>query len=229
MLHLASQSPRRRELLARLGLEFGVLDVDVPERREPGEPPEDYVRRVAREKAGAGLLEAVAVPGAVVLGADTEVVLDDRVFGKPVDADDAADMLRALSGRTHRVISAVSLVSAGREAQVVSESEVTLAALDEDAIADYLGTDEWRGKAGAYAIQGGAQVFIAHLSGSFSGVMGLPLHETARLLRDFGVLRRSGAPSARPSAAGGRAGIGDVPGPRSGTTPQAGNQVAADE
>ena len=85
MLHLASQSPRRRELLARLGATFGVIDVDVPEHREPGEPPEDYVRRVAREKAGAGLLEVVAVRGAVVLGADTEVVLDDEVFGKPRD------------------------------------------------------------------------------------------------------------------------------------------------
>jgi septum formation protein len=186
MLHLASQSPRRRELLARLGLEFGVLDVDVPEQREPGEPPEDYVRRVAREKAGAGLLEAVAVPGALVLGADTEVVLDDRVFGKPVDADDAASMLRALSGRTHRVISAVSLVSAGREAQAVSDSEVTFATLDDDDIAAYLATDEWQGKAGAYAIQGRAQALISHLSGSFSGVMGLPLYETAQLLRQFG-------------------------------------------
>lgn len=199
MLHLASQSPRRRELLARLGLEFGLLDVDVPEQREPGEPPEDYVRRVAREKAGAGLLEAVAVPGALVLGADTEVVLDDRVFGKPVDADDAAAMLRALSGRTHRVISAVSLVSAGREAQAVSDSEVTFATLDDDDIAAYLSTDEWQGKAGAYAIQGRAQAFISHLSGSFSGVMGLPLYETVKLLREFGV---TGAGGERPAASG---------------------------
>ena len=196
MLHLASQSPRRRELLARLGLEFGVLDVDVPELREPGEPPEDYVRRVAREKAGAGLLEAIAVPGALVLGADTEVVLDDRVFGKPVDADDAAAMLRALSGRTHRVISAVSLVSAGREAQAVSDSEVTFATLDADDIAGYLATGEWQGKAGAYAIQGRAQAFISHLSGSFSGVMGLPLYETAKLLRGFGVLDKAKASDA---------------------------------
>src|SRR5688500_17475512 len=117
MLHLASRSPRRSELLARLGVGFGVLDLDVPEQRQPGEPAEDYVRRVAREKAGAGLLKVVAVPGALVLGADTEVVLDDEVFGKPVDADDAASMLRALSGRQHRVISGVSLVSAGGDAQ----------------------------------------------------------------------------------------------------------------
>lgn len=185
MLHLASQSPRRRELLAHLGLDFGVLDIDVPEVRADGEPAEDYVRRVAREKAGAGLLEVVAVPGAIVLGADTEVVLGDRVFGKPVAADDAAAMLRALSGRTHQVISALALISAGREAQAVSISEVTFADLDEVDIAAYIATDEWRDKAGAYAIQGRAQVFISHLSGSFSGVMGLPLFETARLLREF--------------------------------------------
>ena len=130
MLHLASQSPRRRELLARLGVDFGVVDVDVPEQRAPGEPPGDYVRRVAREKAGAGLLEVVAVPGALVLGADTEVVLDDEVFGKPRDGADAAAMLRGLSGRTHEVIAAVSLVSAGREAQVVCISQGSFAPLD---------------------------------------------------------------------------------------------------
>ena len=187
MLHLASQSPRRAELLARLGVEFGILELDIPEHRQPGEPAEDYVRRVAREKAGAGLLKVVAVPGALVLGGDTEVVLDDEVFGKPRDAADASAMLGRLSGRTHQVISAVSLVSAAREAQVVSVSEVTFMALDEAAIAAYLATDEWKGKAGAYAIQGYAERFVQHLSGSFSGVMGLPLYQTAQLLRDFGV------------------------------------------
>jgi septum formation protein len=187
MLYLASQSPRRRELLARLGLPFGVLDLDIPEQRQPGEPPEDYVRRVAREKAGAGLLKVVAVADARVLGADTEVVLDDDVFGKPRDPDDAAAMLRRLSGRTHRVVSVVWLVSASRESQVVSISEVTFAELDETMIAAYLATGEWEGKAGAYAIQGAAQAFIAHLSGSHSGVMGLPLYETAQLLRADGL------------------------------------------
>jgi len=187
MLYLASQSPRRHELLGLLGLPFGTLDVDVPEQREAGEPAEDYVRRVAREKAGAGLLQVVATPHALVLGADTEVVLDDEVFGKPRDAADAAAMLRRLSGRTHQVISAVSVVSPSREAQVVSVSEVTVAALDASAIEDYLDTGEWQGKAGAYGIQGRAQVFIEHLSGSFSGVMGLPMFETARLLREFGI------------------------------------------
>jgi septum formation protein len=195
MLYLASQSPRRRELLARLGLAFGVLDLDIPEQRQPGEPPEDYVRRVAREKAGAGLLKVVAVADARVLGADTEVVLNDdddadvdQVLGKPRDADDAAAMLRRLSGRTHRVISVVWLVSAARESQAVSISEVTFATLDEAMVAAYLATGEWQGKAGAYAIQGAAQAFITHLSGSHSGVMGLPLHETAQLLRADGLL-----------------------------------------
>jgi septum formation protein len=219
MLHLASQSPRRRELLARLGLDFGVLDVDVPERRQPGEPAEDYVRRVAREKAGAGLLQVMAVANAVVLGADTEVVLDDEVFGKPRDAADAARMLRALSGRTHRVLSSVSLVSASRENQAISISEVTFAVLSIDDIARYVATGEPQGKAGAYAIQGAAQAFIAHLSGSFSGVMGLPLFETARLLKEFGIATaRSGTPSPHPSPASGRGGVGAVRESRSRTT-----------
>lgn len=183
MLYLASQSPRRRELLAQLGMAFGVLDVDVPERREPGEPPDAYVSRVAREKAGAGLLQVVASPGAVVIGADTEVVLGDRVFGKPADADDAATMLRELAGRTHRVLSTVWLVSGGREEHATSVSDVTFAAMDDAQVADYVGTGEWAGKAGAYGIQGPAAVFVAHIEGSYSGIMGLPLHETATLLR----------------------------------------------
>ena len=187
MLHLASQSPRRAELLARLGVDFGILELDIPEHRQPGEPAEDYVRRVAREKAGAGLLKVVAVPGAVVLGGDTEVVLEDEVFGKPRGAADAAAMLARLSGRTHRVISAVSLVSAAREAQAVSISEVRFARLDEADIAAYVASGEPMGRAGAYAIQGGAERFVEHLSGSYSGVMGLPLYQTAQLLRDFGV------------------------------------------
>jgi septum formation protein len=187
MLHLASKSPRRRELLRMLGLDFGILDLDIPEHPAPDEPPEEYVRRVAREKAGAGLLKVVGQPGAVVLGADTEVILDDRIYGKPADAADAANMLRSLSGRTHRVVSALSLVSAGRELHAVSESDVTFATLSNADIAAYLATGEWDGKAGAYAIQGMAQAFITHLSGSHSGVMGLPLCETARLLREFGL------------------------------------------
>ena len=188
MLHLASRSPRRAELLGRLGLEFGVIDLDLPEVRAAGEAPADYVRRVAREKAGAGLLRVVAVPDALVLGADTEVILDDEVFGKPADADAAADMLHRLAGRTHQVVTAVALVSAGREAQAVSTSLVTIAPLQEADIARYVATGEWQGKAGAYAIQGRFQMHVEHLSGSHSGVMGLPLFETAGLLRQFGRL-----------------------------------------
>ncbi|MDR7099254.1 septum formation protein [Lysobacter niabensis] len=187
MLYLASQSPRRRELLGRLGLPFGLIDLDVPEQRAPGEPAEDYVRRVAREKAGAGLLQVMGNPTAVVLGSDTEVVLDDEVFGKPRDAADAAAMLRRLSGRTHQVISAVSLVSPSRELQTVSISDVSFAALTQAQIEAYLAGDQWQGKAGAYAIQGFAESFITRLSGSYSGVMGLPVHETAALLRQFGL------------------------------------------
>ena len=187
MLYLASQSPRRRELLAQLGVPFGLLDVDVPEQREPGEPPEAYVRRVAREKAGAGLLKVVGSPGAVVLGADTEVIVDDAVYGKPADAADAARMLVSLAGRTHRVVSTVWAVSAGRELQATSVSEVEFAPMDAAQIADYVATGEWRGKAGAYGIQGRAAAYVSRLSGSHSGVMGLPMHETATLLRGFGL------------------------------------------
>ena len=185
MLYLASKSPRRRELLSRLGLPFDVLDLDIPEHRQPGEAAQDYVRRVAREKAGAGLLGVLGNAEAVVLGADTEVVLDDEVFGKPRDDVDAAAMLRRLSGRSHRVLSAVSLVSPGREVQALSVSEVTFAALTDAQIAAYVATGEPMGKAGGYAIQGGAEVFISRLSGSYSGVMGLPLYETAGLLREM--------------------------------------------
>lgn len=187
MLYLASQSPRRRQLLDQLGFAFDALDVDVPEVRRVGEPALDYVSRVAREKAGAGLLQVVGVAQAVVLGADTEVVLDDDVFGKPVDADDAAAMLTRLAGRTHQVISVVWCVSAGREQQVTSVSEVTLAALSPRAIEAYVSSGEAFGKAGAYAIQGRAAGFVSHLSGSHSGVMGLPMYETTTLLGLFGV------------------------------------------
>jgi septum formation protein len=164
MLYLASKSPRRRQLLEQIGIRFDVLDVDVPEIRRIDEPAEDYVSRVAREKAGAGLLQVAAAAGACVLGADTEVILDGEVFGKPADAGDAVAMLARLSGRTHQVVSVVWCVDASRA------------------------SGEPFGRAGAYAIQGRAAAFIEHLSGSYSGVMGLPLHETAMLLREFGVM-----------------------------------------
>ena len=199
MLYLASKSPRRHELLGRLlsgrpGAEFGILDIDMPEHPQPGEPPEQYVRRVAREKAGAGLLKVMGNPTAVVLGSDTEVVLDGEVFGKPVDDADAAAMLRRLSGRTHQVISAVSMVSPSRELQAVSVSEVTFAELTPAQIEAYVASGEPHGRAGAYAIQGLAEAFTTRLSGSYSGVMGLPLYETATLLRQFGLLK-DGSPT----------------------------------
>lgn len=182
MLFLASQSPRRRELLAQIGVDFEVLDVEVPELRVAGEPAFDYVRRVAREKAGAGLMTVAAVPGALILGADTEVVLDGEVFGKPRDADAAARMLARLSGRTHQVLSAVALINAGCEWQAQCASSVSLAALDARDIDAYIASGEWHGKAGGYAIQGRAAAFISRLEGSYSAVMGLPLYETWCLL-----------------------------------------------
>jgi septum formation protein len=189
MLHLASQSPRRRELLAQIGVPFEIVEVDVPEVRGADEAPRAYVERVACAKARAGLRSVSAGdPGAIALGADTEVVLGGRVFGKPHDAGAAMAMLRALSGRQHAVISVVCCASASSEDIAVCESMVRFVELDERAIADYVATGEPFGKAGAYAIQGRAAAFIAHLSGSYSGVMGLPLFETARLLRGAGVL-----------------------------------------
>ena len=187
MLYLASQSPRRRQLLQQLGFEPVVLDVDVPEIRGTDEPPRDYVSRVARDKAQAGLTRLAGAPGAVVLGSDTEVVLDDEVFGKPADAAQAADMLRRLSGRTHKVISVVWGLGAARAHCESCISQVRFALLDEASIAAYVATGEPFGKAGAYAIQGRGAALVEHLEGSYSGVMGLPLFETARLLRSFGM------------------------------------------
>lgn len=188
MLYLASQSPRRRDLLAQLGATFSVLNVDVPEQRAATETPRAYVERVARDKARAGLasLAAGGRDDVVVLGADTEVVLDGEVFGKPHDADDAAQMLGRLSGRSHEVISAVWLVAGDRELGDVCVSQVRFTALDAATIAAYVATGEPFGKAGGYAIQGRGAALIEHLQGSYSGVMGLPLFETARLLREFG-------------------------------------------
>lgn len=196
MLYLASQSPRRRELLARLGVPFSVLTVDVPEIPGENESAPDYVRRVAREKAVAGWAATDGGQDDRVVGSDTEVVLDGVVFGKPVDADDAARMLRLLSGRTHQVLSAVSLVGAAGCREILSVTEVVFDTLDDATIAAYVRTGEPLGKAGAYAIQGEAERFVRHLAGSYSGVMGLPLHETARLLSEAGPLAAGGPPAA---------------------------------
>lgn len=186
MLYLASRSPRRRELLQQLGIAFESLAVDVEEVRRADERAEDYVRRVAADKARAGL---DALGGGVdwVLGSDTEVVLGDDVFGKPADAADAAAMLRRLSGREHRVVSSVWLLSHDRALHAQCISRVRFDELDEARIDAYVGTGEPYGKAGGYAIQGRAAAFVVHLEGSYSGVMGLPLFETARLLRSAGI------------------------------------------
>jgi len=182
---LASQSPRRRELLDQIGVPHALIAVDVAEQVADDEPALDYVRRVAREKAAAGLLALGGIASAVVIGADTEVVLDGEVFGKPRDAPDALRMLRKLSGRTHQVLSAVAVVGAGREAERVSTTSVRFAELSDDELHAYIATGQCFGKAGAYAIQGYAARFVEHIEGSYSGVMGLPVFETAQLLRQF--------------------------------------------
>jgi len=181
MLYLASKSPRRRQLLEQIGVTFQPLDVDVPEQPAPGEKPEDYVLRVACDKARAGYAR---VPGETdaVLGADTEVVLADEVFGKPADAGEASAMLERLAGRSHRVVSCVCLVDGHGEHARTCVSEVRFAPLDAATIAAYVATGESFGKAGGYAIQGRAAAFVEYLAGSYSAVMGLPLFETAALL-----------------------------------------------
>lgn len=185
-LFLASRSPRRRALLDQIGVRYEVLDVDIVEAATAGESALDYVRRVAREKAGAGLVQVAGVAGAVVLSADTEVVLDGRIYGKPIDAEDARAMLRSLSGCSHQVLSAVCLIDSGQEFETVALSTVRFATLGEAQIDAYIASGEWLGKAGAYAIQGQAARLIEHIEGSYSGIMGLPLFETGVLLRKFG-------------------------------------------
>lgn len=187
MIFLASQSPRRQELLAQLQVTFDVIDVNVHEQRQQGEAPWDYVNRVAREKAGAGLLQLTGSPDALVMGADTDVVLAGAVLGKPENAVQAFAMLRALSGQTHEVISAVWLISAGMEAHCVVRSKVRFAAITDAEIHAYIACGEPFGKAGAYAIQGRGAAFIESIEGSYSGIMGLPLRETYQLLRQFNV------------------------------------------
>ena len=176
MLYLASQSPRRHELLRQLGYDFSVLDVDVPEYREPGETADGYVNRVAREKAGAGLLKVAAVPNAIVIGADTEVILDDEVFGKPADAADAAAMLRRLSGRSHLVLTGVCLIGpGGGQETAVASTQVEFRPLTGDEIDRYVASGEPMDKAGAYAIQGGAGGFVTRIDGEYDNVVGLPV------------------------------------------------------
>jgi septum formation protein len=185
-IYLASGSPRRRALLQQIGVPFKVVAAAVDEAVLAGEAPGAYVARLAAAKARAGW-EHQHVRRAPVLAADTAVVLDGRILGKPTDRPEGEDMLRQLSGRTHGVLTAIALLTASGLRSRISRSEVTFRALAADEIRSYWESGEPSDKAGAYAIQGRAAVFIADLRGSFSGVMGLPLFETAELLRDAGV------------------------------------------
>lgn len=186
MLYLASQSPRRRELLQQICVPFEPLTVDVDETVLANESPTDYVQRLALEKARAGVQQMS--PHAWVLGADTSVVLEQQIFGKPSNAKDAMHMLQQLSGKTHQVMTAIALVSATQVLTRLNISAVQFRSLQMDEIERYIATGEPHDKAGAYAIQGLAAQFISHLSGSYSGVMGLPLYETAEILRHAGLI-----------------------------------------
>lgn len=183
-LMLASQSPRRKELLTQIGVHFAVVAVDVPEVRAEGEAAEDYVQRLALSKARAG---AEACPGTATLGADTVVVLAGRVLEKPRDQGDAQAMLAALSGATHRVLTAVAICRDGEEQCLLCESRVTFRSISPAEAARYWETGEPRDKAGAYGIQGFGAVFVCHLDGSYSNVVGLPLAETYQLLQHFAI------------------------------------------
>jgi len=186
LICLASQSPRRRELLAQIGVPVISVHVAVDEQVLPGETAADYVARLARAKAAAGWQAQADGARLPALGADTAVVIDGRILGKPRDRVDAIDILRALSGRTHRVLTAVALASPAVDV-LTSTSGVTFRTLTTAECAAYWETGDAADKAGAYAIQGRAAQFITHLEGSYSGVMGLPLFETARLLSMAGI------------------------------------------
>lgn len=185
-LILASRSPRRQELLLRLGVPFEVVTADIDETQQPGEPPTDLVQRLAREKA-----QAVAMrrPGCAVLGADTIVVLDGEVLGKPADGGEAAAMLRRLRGRPHTVWSALYAwnPAAGRQAAALNRSQVWMRPYGDDEIAAYVASGDPLDKAGAYAIQHPGFAPVERIDGCFSGVMGFPLGDVAQTLRAIGV------------------------------------------
>ncbi len=193
-IYLASQSPRRRQLLEQLGVRHELLLPDGDEDTEaleavlPKEAPAAYVKRVTQLKLDAALqrLKRRALPTAPVLCSDTTVALGRTIYGKPADAADAVRMLSELSNRTHRVLTAVALGTQRKRQQVVCASRVTVADLSPRQIQAYVASQEPLGKAGGYAVQGRAAAFISHMSGSYSGIMGLPLFETAQLLRSFG-------------------------------------------
>jgi septum formation protein len=181
---LASVSPRRRELLTQIGVPHTVVGADIDESVRPAEAPRDYVLRMARQKALTVRDRGEALP---VLAADTTVVLDNTIYGKPRDRADGMAMLGRLSGRTHEVLTAVALANGNEVTVRLSVSTVRFRGLSPEECASYWDTGEPRDKAGGYAIQGAAAVFIEALSGSYSGVMGLPLFETGELLRAAGV------------------------------------------
>jgi len=195
-VYLASKSPRREELLRQLGIDFASLRLressarerDIVESVHDAEPPRHYVERIARTKATIGWQRMLqrGLPPRPVLGADTEVVLNDTIFGKPQDAADAIRMLTLLSGRTHHVLTAVALTWEQNTAAEISTSAVTFRALARDEIERYVATGEPFDKAGAYAVQGRAAAFVQRIDGSYSGVMGLPLYETASALAGIG-------------------------------------------
>jgi len=187
-IYLASNSPRRAELLRQIGVDFRVIAVAIDESATAQETPEAHVTRLALEKARAGHAVLQGDHCRPVLGADTMVVAGDVAMGKPRDREDAIDMLQSLSGRTHRVLSAVALVDVDvAEYWRLSTSHVTFRNLTPVECAAYWGTGEPRDKAGGYAIQGIAALFVSRLEGSYSGVMGLPLYETAALLGGAGI------------------------------------------
>ena len=194
-VYLASQSPRRSQLLEQLGLSHELLlpgpdeDAEALEQAQRGEAPARYVARVCELKLDAAVRRrrARGLRPAAILCADTTVALGRTILGKPADAADAIEMLGQLGGRTHRVLTAVSVAAGGKRAQLLSLSRVRFAALSQRDIAAYVASGEPLGKAGAYAVQGRAAAFIEHISGSYSGIMGLPLFETARLLRGLGL------------------------------------------
>ena len=196
VIYLASKSPRRQELLRQLGVEFDELLLreaagrrrDVVEAPRKDEPPLDYVKRIARTKAAVGWHRMVrrGLSPRPVLGADTEVVLNGEIFGKPADAQDAVRMLTLLSGRTHAVITAVAIAWQKQIVRAASTSKVSFRRLTREEIERYVATGEPFDKAGAYAVQGRAAAFITRLEGSYSGVMGLPLCETADILARIG-------------------------------------------
>ncbi len=186
-IYLASGSPRRRELLAQIGVTFDVLKIDIDETPQTGESPAAYVQRVAIDKAKAGLIlrEQLALSERPILAADTSVVLDDDILGKPANQSEARQFIRRLSGRQHQVISAVALAT-DKSIKVRSQlSNVRFAKLSEAEIDWYVATGEGKDKAGAYAVQGLAAQFIEYIEGSYAGIMGLPLFETRQLLQDY--------------------------------------------